>query len=158
MKVIVLHTAVDWQSTVTAGCTDSSKVVVHVHKAGSSRTHHRHVTAVLSVVFIHPLFNSFIQGPPERTHGFHRQKNVLKLQQIKLLLVPSNSQVNAVYLCNTTSSMWCPWVFIQELKHLLKFLITLKVIAGVICWISFWIAIFSSTRLRGQCLYTSPSK
>ena len=31
-------------------------VLVHVHKAGSSRTHHRHVTAVLPVLFIQPLY------------------------------------------------------------------------------------------------------
>ena len=31
-------------------------VLVHVHKAGSSRTHHRHVTAVFPVLFIQPLY------------------------------------------------------------------------------------------------------
>ena len=101
---------------------------------------------------------SLIQDAPERTDGFHRQKYVLKLLQIKLLLVPSNSQVNAVYLWNTTSSIWCPWVLAQELRRLLKFLITLTVIAGVICWISSRITVFSWTRLHGRCLYTSPFK
>ena len=77
-----------------------------------------------------------IQSAPERMDGFHRKSIVLKLHQIKLLLIPSNSQANAVYLWNTTSPIWCPWVWIQELRYLLKFLIILTVIAGVICWIS----------------------
>ena len=53
---------------------------------------------------------------------FTGKKNVLKFHQIKLLCMPSNSQVNAVYLWNTTSSIWCPWVFMQELRSLLKFI------------------------------------
>ena len=64
------------------------------------------------------------------------KKNVLKLHQIKLLLISSNSQVNAVYLWNTTASIWRPWELKQKLRRLLKFLITITVIAGVICWIS----------------------
>ena len=30
-------------------------VLVHIHKAGSARIHHRHVTAVLLILFIQPL-------------------------------------------------------------------------------------------------------
>ena len=93
-----------------------------------------------------------------RKNGWISQvKSVLKLHQIKLLLIPSNSQVNAVYLWNTTFSIWCPWVLIQELRRLLKFLITLTVIDGVICWNASRIAVFSSTRLRGRHI-TSPLK
>ena len=58
MKVNVLHTAVDWQSTGT-GSTKSSNGHCSCHKAGSSRTHHRHVTAVLPVFFIQPLYMHF---------------------------------------------------------------------------------------------------
>ena len=65
-----------------------------------------------------------------------QEKKVLKHHQIKLLLVLSNSQVNVVHLWNTTTSIWCPSDLIQELRRLLKFLITPMVIAGI-CWISF---------------------
>ena len=41
MKVNVLHTALTHLT-----------VLVHVHKAGSSQTHHHYVTSVLSVHFI----------------------------------------------------------------------------------------------------------
>ena len=55
-----------------------------------------------------------------RKNGWISQaKNVLKLHQIKLLLIPSNSQV---YKWNTKYSIWCPWVLIQVLRRLLKFI------------------------------------
>ena len=38
------------------------------------------------------------QGASERTDGIQRQHNVSKLHLFKLLLIPSISQVNAVYL------------------------------------------------------------
>ena len=60
MKVNVIHTAVDWQSIVAAGSTNSSNSLVHVHKAGSSPTHHSHVTSVLPVLFIQPLYKAYI--------------------------------------------------------------------------------------------------
>ena len=50
------------------------------------------------------------------------------------------------------------WILIQELRCLLKLIVTLTVIAGVICWISSRNAVFSSTRLCGWCLFTSPFK
>ena len=61
MKDNVLHTAVDWESLLSllAALTHLT-VLVHVQKPGSARTHHRHVTAVLPVLFIQYLYMEYI--------------------------------------------------------------------------------------------------
>ena len=54
-----VHTAVHWQRIVAVGSTNSPiTVLIHVHKASSSRTQHRDVTAVLPLLFIQPLYDS----------------------------------------------------------------------------------------------------
>ena len=62
MKVNVLYSAVDLQSTVAArAALPHLTVLVHVHKAGSSQTHHRYVTVELPLRFIQPFCNQGFQ-------------------------------------------------------------------------------------------------
>jgi hypothetical protein len=49
------------------------------------------------------LLNLFIHGASERMDGFHRAIKLVRLHQIQILLLPSDSPIHAVYLWNTVS-------------------------------------------------------
>ena len=72
-------------------------VLVHVHKADRSRTHHRHVTAFLPLLFIHSAHSPTFPSLHLRHNAFYNPSIALPTSQLILQRFPCFSYVTVHY-------------------------------------------------------------